>query len=204
MSKQSNHPGHQVKEHASAHEAKVGTSLALSPRLALLRIGSVAGLLTGISYFLFFLAVGYWSDTNPLLPVRNLDNGLLIIGLVFSFWYIKNGRAAGRFQFWEGLFNGFVITVVSAIVGAFLTAYWLESVAPEILQGYIKWSLDMARTMHDQTVQSFTEAGYQAQLKSIAAATATDIVVDILIRKLVVGFIIVPIVAAMMRKTVLK
>lgn len=204
MSKKSTQSGHKAKEHASPHEHKVGTGLSLSPRLALLRIGAVAGLLTGISYFLFFLAVGYLSDTNPLLPIRNLDNGLLIIGLVFSFWYIKNGRTAGRFQFWEGLFNGFVITVVSALVGAVLTAYWLESVAPDILQGYIDWSLDMAKKMHDQTVESFTEKGYQAQLKSIAAATATDIVIDILIRKLVVGFIIVPIVAAMMRKTVLK
>ncbi len=188
----------------SAPEPEVTVYAPETPRLALLRMAAVGGLLTGIACFLFFLIVAWVGEINPLTPIRYLDAGLVILGCVFTFWYVKNARAFGRFQFWEGLFMGFVLTLVSALITGSLTFGYLQWFAPEVLTEYVSWSVEMAIKMHDQTLEHFSEAGYQDQLRSLRMITASDIFQDILIKKLITSIIIVPILAAMMRRTVLQ
>jgi len=195
------------KSNSTTAEESIPTSQSpalQTPRLALLRVATFSSVFTGIASLLFFVIVDNFTNVNPLTPIRNLDLGLLVLSLIFTFWYIKNGRENGRFQFWEGLFVGFVVTLFSAILNGGLVSAYLVWFKPEVLSEYIKWSVDIAEKMHKQTLEHFTEDGYQAQLKSIKAMNAFDIWQDTLIKKLVASIILVPIIATLMRKTILS
>lgn len=174
-----------------------------TPRLALLRLASKAGLVIGAAFLAFFFTVEFLADANPLSPVRYLDYGLQLLALVFVFWYIKNGRDRGRFHFWEGLFVGFVSSIVAGVVQAAVLYPYLAYVAPETLKEYIDWSVNMATLMKPDTVKQFGEKGFQDLIVALHATSPADIATDIMIKRVVGSVIIVPLVAALMRKTVL-
>ena len=176
---------------------------AATPRLALLRMAATAGLLTGLLMCAFLLAVLWFSDTNPLTPIRELAIGLHIIGLIFLFWYIKNGRPLGQFQFWEGLFTGFVLSVVAGLVQGGVTWLQLTYLNPEVLQGYITWSLEFGARNAEYTKEQFNTEAQAALMESIRNMTATDVAKDMAMKRVILSILVVPIVAALMRKTVM-
>lgn len=152
---------------------------------------------------LFLLGIQWFTDTNPLTPVRDLAIGLQILGMVFTFWYIKNARPKGQFQFWEGLFVGFVISLVAGLVQGGFALVHLNVLSPEVLEGFKTWSLEFAARNAEATKEQFTEQGVEALRKSIAQMTAGDVALDLLLKRVIMAIIVVPIVAAIMRKTVL-
>lgn len=169
-------------------------------KLGLVKIGLVAGFIGGILCNLFFSFIFNFAPENPLTPVRHLDFGIPILTMVFAVLYLKNGRKNRILHFWEGLSINYAINFSLAIVSASLISIWLQ-VRPEILQEYITWSVEFLNKMGPQVENQLGKEAFQAQITEIQNTSIKDIWWDEFLKKSLLGLLIGPLVAVIMRKT---
>ena len=93
----------------------------------LLKIPLLAGLVTGLLCFFYFLAL-YAVGVPALGNIRVLDFGIHIIVMIATVWYYRKHVGNGQLHLWEGLTIGYVLNTVAALVTGWLVYLFVTQI----------------------------------------------------------------------------
>ncbi len=161
-----------------------------------LRYGLVSG---GLTVVLFF-AVTFFGE-NPLIVNKWFDY-FLIPALVFAaireFRIYYNARAL---QFWQGVSVGFVIYVTTALVFAAVIGLYLATHGQSWVTDYVHNRVALVEENQDAFTEELGEETYRRVLTEVQATTTTDLILDDVFRKLMIGVFVTLIIAMVQRRT---
>ncbi len=161
--------------------------------------GLVGGLLTVVAFITFFY-LGHQ-------PWRNLISFILdtlIIG-IFCFLPMKEFKShhnAGSFRFYHGMTLGFVSYLMISFVFAifyFLFTYWIEPSFLELYKEIQKEDMKNLKELIMSTVEEGKEEHFQKQLNGINDITRSQLILDVFLKKAIIGLVLTPIFSIILR-----
>ncbi len=152
-----------------------------------------------------FLMVSYhisvFFNSNPLIDVSHLIFDLILFGLFIFFGQkeFKTYQSEGVFHFWQGMTMGFLIYSIAAIVfGIGLYGYFLME--PEAIEIYKEEALTFLQERSDMFISEFGEQRLIEQKAEIEAITKVDLLKSAMVKKILAGFFITPVISIILRK----
>lgn len=161
--------------------------------------GLVGGLLTIVA-FLTFYYLGHQ-------PWRNLISFILdtiIIG-IFCFLPMKEFRTHfndGSFRFYHGMTLGFITYLMIAFVFSlfyFVFIFWIEPSFIELYKSIQKEDMMNMKELIMSTVEEGKEEHFQKQLAGIDDITRSQLVLDVFLKKAIIGLVLTPIFSIVLR-----
>lgn len=162
------------------------------------RISVLAGGFTGLACAIFFQAVFSFGMVNPI--VRIFDVWLPVLSVFFVLIYIRALRDAKMaFHFWEGLMLGNVLTWTAGLFsGGFI---WLFSLYdPSAFQNFLTCSQEFLRLSDQNAPEKLKFKNLDQLLLEIGNRKASYMIWDEIVKKVQYSFLIVPIIALILRR----
>lgn len=161
-----------------------------------LRYGLVSG---GLSAALFFAVTSF--GENPLIVNKWFDY-FLIPALVFA--GVREFRIyynAGSLQFWQGASVGFIVYVTIALVFAVVIGVYLSSYGQPWVTDYVRNRVALVEENREEFSEELGEETYLRVLTEVQATTTTDLILDDVFRKLMIGVFVTLIIAMVQRRS---
>jgi len=165
----------------------------------LLKIPLLAGLLTSVLCFLYFLAL-YAIGVPALGNIRVLDYGIHIIVMIASVWYYRKYIGHGRLHLWEGLTIGYVLNTVAALVTAWLIYLFVTQVDPDVFAEYIVNSKKLLLEGKKQITDQFGPETFNEQWTKAINMQPSILLPDELTKKTALAVLPVLIISLIFRK----
>jgi hypothetical protein len=165
----------------------------------LLKWSLLAGLLTGVFCFLYFLVL-YLIGITPLGNHKVLDFGIHIIVMVATVWYYRKRVGRGLLHLWEGLTICYVVNTVGAMVTGWLVYFFIEYIDPSVFTNYVAEMSTLLVTTKGELVKKLGEAEYAALLQSVKTTRPADLITDELSKKTVLAVLPVLIISLIFRR----
>ncbi len=166
----------------------------------ILAVGLRYGLVSGVLSSALFFAVTFFGE-NPLIVNKWFDY-FLIPALVFAgireFRIYYNARAL---QFWQGASVGFIIYVATALVFAVIIGLYLSTYGQPWVTDYVRDRVSLVRENREEFTKELGEATYQRVLTEVQATTTTDLILDDVFRKLMIGLFVTLLIAMVQRRS---
>ncbi|MXV49802.1 DUF4199 family protein [Pedobacter sp. HMF7647] len=102
-----------------------------------IKYGLIIGIVSGIWLLIMHFAGVFNPEKNPTGNISWLEYVSIIIPLIGLYTGIKSfrdGENGGKMEFFEGLFEGFKIMVVSGVIVSFFAVIYISYV-PSVLKG---------------------------------------------------------------------
>jgi len=161
--------------------------------------GLAGGLLAAVAFITFFY-LGHQ-------PWRNLISFILdtiIIG-VFCFLPMKEFKThhnEGSFRFYHGMTLGFVSYLMISFVFAlfyFVFIFWIEPSFIELYKNIQKEDMMNMKDLIMSTVEEGKEEHFQNQLNGISDITKSQLILDVFLKKAIIGLVLTPIFSIVLR-----
>ncbi|GAB2585949.1 DUF4199 domain-containing protein [Spirosoma areae] len=165
----------------------------------LLKIPLLAGLLTGVLCFFYFLAL-YAIGLPALGNIRVLDYGIHIIVMVATVWYYRKYVGHGRLHLWEGLTIGYVLNTVAALVTGWLIYFFVTQLDPTVFAEYVVNSKKLLLDGKKQITDQFGPETFAEQWTKISAMQPGVLLPDELTKKTALAVLPVLIISLIFRK----
>lgn len=165
----------------------------------LLKIPLLAGLLTGVLCFLYFLAL-YAIGVPPLGNIRVLDFGIHIIVMAATVWYYRKYIRHGQLHLWEGLTIGYVLNTVAALVTGWLIYLFVTQIDPGVFAEYIVNSKKLLLDGKKQLTDQFGPETFAEQWKKTINMQPSLLLPDELSKKTALAVLPVLIISLIFRK----
>lgn len=165
----------------------------------LLKIPLLAGLLTGVLCFLYFLAL-YAIGIPALGNIRVLDYGIHIIVMIATVWYYRKYIGHGRLHLWEGLTIGYVLNTVAALVTGWLIYLFVTQIDPGVFAEYIVNSKKLLLDGKKQLTDQFGPETFAEQWDKTIKMTPSVLLPDELTKKTALAVLPVLIISLIFRK----
>ncbi|WP_234733490.1 DUF4199 domain-containing protein [Tellurirhabdus bombi] len=165
----------------------------------LLKWSLLAGLITGILCFFYFLAL-YFIGITPLGNHKVPDFGIHIIMMVATVWYYRKRVGQGLLHLWEGLTICYVVNTVGAIITGWLIYFFVEYIDPSVFTNYLAEMAALLTSTKSQLVEKLGEAEYAVLLQSIKTTRPGDLITDELSKKTVLAVLPVLIISLIFRR----
>jgi len=172
----------------------------INPKLTKLAIkyGAVTGLFTIIAFMVFYLM--------GQQPWRNLLSFLLdvLIIVVFIFLGLKDFKSNvnnGYFRFYHGMTVGFIIYLTTATVFSLFYLIFINWGVPDFIDQYIITAQEDLMARKDMIVTALSEESYQEQFDMLTTTTKSKLLLDVFIKKVMVGLVITPVFSILMRSS---
>jgi hypothetical protein len=152
-----------------------------------------------------FLILLFWLSfrlgSNPLIDFRHFFIDVIIFGLFifFSCREFKIYHNQGVFHFWQGMTLGFMTYVPASIIFALgLTLFFLFD--PNLMDRYIVQAETFLIENQAKFSENISKDMLQKQIEDLKDVTAKDLVISSVLKKLMVGFFISPVISIILRK----
>lgn len=165
----------------------------------LLKIPLLAGLVTGVLCFLYFLGL-YAIGVPALGNIRVLDYGIHIIMIVAVVWYYRKNVGQGRLHLWEGLTIGYVLNTMAALVTGWLVYLFVTYVDPAVFAEYIVNSKKLLLEGKKQIVDQFGPETFNEQWTKASTMKPSVLLPDELTKKTALSVLPVLIISLIFRK----
>jgi hypothetical protein len=165
----------------------------------LLKLPLLAGLMTGVLCFFYFLAL-YALGVPALGNIRVLDYGIHIIMIVATVWYYRKNVRHGWLHFWEGLTIGYVLNTVAALVTGWLIYFFITQVDPGVFVEYVTNSKKLLLDGKAQITDQFGPETFQDQWRKVAQMEPEVLITDELTKKTALAVLPVLIISLIFRK----
>lgn len=165
----------------------------------LLKIPLLAGLLTGVLCFLYFLGL-YLLGIPALGNVRVLDYGIHIIMMVATVWYYRKYIGQGRLHLWEGLTIGYVLNTIAALVTGWLIYLFVTQIDPGVFSEYVANSKKLLLEGKKQITDQFGPETFADQWSKVVTMQPSVLLPDELTKKTALAVIPVLIISLIFRK----
>src|ERR671933_1793415 len=133
----------------------------------LLKIPLLAGLVTGVLCFVYFLAV-YAVGVPALGNIRVLDYGIHIIVMIGTIWYYRKNIGQGRLHLWEGITIGYVLNTVAALITGWLIYLFVTQIDPGVFTEYVANSKKLLLDGKKQIIDQFGPETFNDQWKKVS------------------------------------
>lgn len=168
-------------------------------RHPLLKFPLLAGLMTGVLCFLYFLAL-YALGVPPLGNIRALDYGIHIIMLVATIWYYRKTIGHGRLHLWEGLTIGYVLNTVAALVTGWLIYFFVTQVDPGVFAEYVVNSKKLLLEGKKQIIDQFGPETFAEQWQKVSTMQPGVLLPDELTKKTALAVLPVLLISLIFRR----
>ena len=165
----------------------------------LLKIPLLAGLMTGVLCFFYFLAL-YAIGIPALGNIRVLDYGIHIIVMVATVWYYRKYIGHGRLHLWEGLTIGYVLNTVAALVTGWLIYLFVTQIDPGVFAEYIANSKQLLLDGKKQLTDQFGPETFAEQWRKTSTMKPSVLLPDELTKKTALAVLPVLIISLIFRK----
>ena len=163
------------------------------------RYGLVAGVLAVVAYLTFYYL--------GLQPWRNLISFLVDIVIIGLFCFIpmrefKLEHNQGEFRFYHGMSIGFVSYLSVALVSSIFFAVFINWIEPSFMDTYKIVQLEEMKGMKEMItsrVDENPEEYFQKQLDAIASITKSQLILDVFLKKAIIGLFMTPILSLVLR-----
>jgi len=161
-------------------------------------IYSFAGFL---AYLIFFFVL-YFTGGNPLGQLSSLNNGSLIICVIAAIVHLR--IASEHMSFFSGFKTGlFTALVISALTSIFIYIF-VEYYGAAMLQEYLKQTLAILENSKGEIEKSGGKIAYQETYKSLLQLSPSDIALDNIYKKSIMGLFFSFIISLIARKPLIK
>lgn len=165
----------------------------------LLKIPLLAGLITGVACFLYFLGL-YALGVPALGNIRVLDYGIHIIMMVGTVWYYRKYIGQGRLHLWEGLTIGYVLNTVAALVTGWLVYLFVTQIDPGVFTEYVANSRKLLLEGKKQITDQFGPQTFASQWQKTVTMQPSVLLPDELTKKTALAVIPVLVISLIFRK----
>lgn len=165
----------------------------------MLKIPLLAGLLTGILCFVYFLAL-YAIGVPALGNVRVLDFGIHIIVMIATVWYYRKYIGQGQLHLWEGLTIGYVLNTIAALVTGWLIYLFVTQIDPNVFTEYVTNSKKLLLEGKKQLIDQFGPETFAEQWTKVNAMQPGVLLPDELTKKTALAVLPVLIISLIFRK----
>ncbi len=169
----------------------------MSPlRQTAIKYGVVCGAIRIVAYLI--------EAASGMLPMVNLNaffiDQIIFFGFVlFAIKEFKDYKNGGILHFWQGISIGLIIIFVSSVIfSVFEATYYV--VDETVFQSYLKNAIDFFDSQKESKLELIPLEEFNAQRKGIQETTILGLVSGNFVKKLIVGFLVVPLVAVLLRK----
>jgi hypothetical protein len=154
------------------------------------------------SVFLIILFhVSAYFGINPLMNVAHLIFDLIIFG-VFIFFGSKEFKTEQQdeiLHFWQGMTIGFNVYFFGTIFfGIYLFIYF--QIDENVLIGYKEAATTFLMEKKDIYIDRIGQEAFDSQVESIDDATSNDLLLSSVLKKILAGFFITPVISIILRK----
>lgn len=163
------------------------------------RYGLVGGVLTIVAYLtLYYLGLQPW---------RNLISFLLDIAIVGVFCFLpirefRNEHNSGELRFYHGMTIGFISYLSIGFVFSIFYSVFTNWIEPSFMEVYRTVQLEEMNGMKDMItsrVDENKEEFFQKQLESVSKITNSQLILDVFLKKLIIGLFLTPIFSIILR-----
>ncbi|MFY0653721.1 MAG: DUF4199 domain-containing protein [Cyclobacteriaceae bacterium] len=147
---------------------------------------------------LFFLL--YFTGANPLLDMKMFDFFILPIFLFFATKEFRDTHNSRQAEFWHGMTVGFVTYLTYALTATVVLVLFLFLADQQIFDDYVINTVAEATKNKEQTIEKLGEAAYNETLIKLKETSKTDVILDFLIKKLIIGLMLTIMIAVIMRR----
>ncbi|GAB3490761.1 hypothetical protein GCM10027341_02910 [Spirosoma knui] len=165
----------------------------------LLKIPLLAGLITGVLCFGYFLAL-YALGIPALGNIRVLDFGIHIIVMIGTIWYYRKTIGQGRMHLWEGITIGYVLNTVAALITGWLIYLFVTQIDPGVFTEYVANSKKLLLEGKKQIVDQFGPETFQDQWSKVSTMQPGVLLPDELTKKTALAVLPVLIISLIFRK----
>ncbi len=166
----------------------------------ILMVGLRYGLVSGALSATLFFAVTFFGE-NPLIVNKWFDYFLIPV-LVFAgireFRIYYNARAL---QFWQGASVGFIVYVTTALVFAAVIGLYLATYGQPWATDYVRSRVALVEENREEFTEELGEETYRRVLTEVQATTTTELILDDVFRKLMIGVFVTLIIAMVQRRS---
>lgn len=165
----------------------------------LLKFPLLAGLITGVLCFGYFLAL-YAAGVPPLGNVRVPDYGFHIIMMVATVWYYRKYIGHGRLHLWEGITIGYVLNTVAALVTGWLIYFFVTQIDSGVFAEYVVNSKKLLLDSKKQIVDQLGPEVFNEQWAKASTMEPAVLLPDELTKKTALAVLPVLIISLIFRK----
>jgi hypothetical protein len=154
----------------------------------------------GIFLLILFFLTRYFG-VDPFIDLGQLLFDLLIffIFIYFAQNEFKKYHHGGILHFWQGMTIGFMVYLPGVLF--FCGGLWIAMlIDPEILTSYQQAAMKLLEDQSKMYIEQFGEDQYLEQQKAIENTTISSMIFTALIKKILVGLFITPVVSIILRK----
>lgn len=161
--------------------------------------GAVGAAMAIVSFLTFF-----YLDQQPW---RNLITFLLDIVIVGFFCFLpikefKRDHNGGDLHFYHGMTIGFISYLMIGVIYSLFYAVFINFIEPDFIELYKSVQLEEMTGMKEMImgqVEENPEAFYQEQLDSIKTITKSQLILDALLKKAIIGLFLTPVFSIILR-----
>ncbi|GAB3541355.1 DUF4199 domain-containing protein [Spirosoma fluminis] len=165
----------------------------------LLKIPLLAGLVTGLLCFGYFLAL-YALGIPALGNIRVLDYGIHVIVIIGTVWYYRKTIGQGHMHLWEGITIGYVLNTVAALITGWLIYLFVTQIDPGVFTEYVANSKKLLLEGKKQIVDQFGPETFQDQWSKVSTMQPGVLLPDELTKKTALAVLPVLIISLIFRK----
>ncbi|GAA4402908.1 hypothetical protein GCM10023187_18490 [Nibrella viscosa] len=165
----------------------------------LLKVPLLAGLLTGILAFLYFLAL-YAVGIPPLGNHKSLDFGIHLILMVAAVWYYRKYVGNGYLHLWEALGICYILNTIAAMVTGWLIYFFVTQIDPAVFQEYVANSRQLLLRGQTDISERLGADQFQNLLQEVNNVQPADLIIDELWKKTALAVLPVLIISLLFRK----
>lgn len=165
----------------------------------LLKYPLLAGLLTGVLCFLYFLGL-YFLGIPALGNIRVLDYGIHIIVIIATVWYYRKYVGHGRLHLWEGLTIGYVLNTIAALITGWLIYFFVTQIDPGVFTEYVTNSKKLLLDGKKQITDQFGPETFTEQWNKVLTMQPSVLLPDELTKKTALAVLPVLIISLIFRK----
>ncbi len=163
------------------------------------RYGLVGGVLAILSFVTFF-----YLDQQPW---RNLISFLLDIVIIGLFCFLpikefKRDHNQNELRFYHGMTIGFISYLMTAFVFSIFYALFINVIEPSFMELYKSVQIEDMESMKEMImgqVDENKEEFFQEQLSAISKITKSQLILDVFLKKAIIGLFLTPIFSIVLR-----
>ncbi|MDO1446778.1 DUF4199 domain-containing protein [Rhodocytophaga aerolata] len=163
------------------------------------QISAVFGLLGAILIVLYFFCF-YWLGKNPLLYMSTFDLVIPVICMTLAMFYFRDRKRAGSMHFWEGLIIGFFTNFIATFLSALVIYLFIVFIDTGLLTKHIADLQDLIVQSKEQINTQFGKDAFEQTVQKISQTSASDVGIDLFIKKFLICLFASGFVAAVLRK----
>ncbi|MEO1256106.1 MAG: DUF4199 domain-containing protein [Bacteroidota bacterium] len=142
-------------------------------------------------------------DLTDMKPLMSINSFFIVLIMFFGFIFFANKefkeyKNGGILHFWQGVSIGLIIILTSCVIFSVFSATYY-SINESAFTEYLQDTQIQAEKMKEAMLEQMTVEQFEKQKKAYLEATVSDLVIGKFFTMLVIGFLMTPLVAIVLR-----